>query len=396
MANPSRLITILLALISHHQLTRLAFGLCPAPSDPPMASDDFYLGNSPSTGEDEIDSQWLEHSGFCYRYVGRRKAWYPAELVCRHWGGHLVSIRSTEENRLIGRLTRCRRVWIGRFATDLHRIGEPSSYEWTEDEAAAASSSGNGSSGAADAGFYQSCHNVSTQSMPDRHAGALLAEGLAWTNEHYHERLPFVCKTASTVHDAGRCSSPMSQFNGHCYWLSDFVTSFVDASLHCERELGGHLASVHSPAEARLIASLELDKDTCQLSTVWIGLIRQSPCRRSHAYPVRENEPCYQWTDFSGELSGYPYWANGHPLQTDDGLPTGNTAGSQDQPAWTMNCVTLSGDGLRNERCHSRRRFVCKVQQEKVHHRTDATAATSEEPGMGESRADGSSKEKKK
>ncbi|PAA94007.1 hypothetical protein BOX15_Mlig018359g1 [Macrostomum lignano] len=288
---------------------------------------------APVVSTSSCDWDWLLYKDSCYAYYNQSVFWYDGEMTCKEKGGHLVSIADDQENRLVGKLSLCKSVWIGRYAKDLGRLADSAGYAWTDESLASAG------------GFSK--HAFSSE--PSIHKPLIRAEQLSWYNALYHEQNPFICKSsvAQNSYEKSECPSRMKFFQGHCYLFSGFEVNFIEANFYCQNH-STNLVSVLSEQELHFLNTLDLSTDACEIQPVWLGLVKLNPCN-----PDEDGrELCYQWTDFSGKHSGFPRWADGQPGAQGDA-----ESGDQRQ----QNCVTLSGDTLVGSACNERHAFICKA-----------------------------------
>lgn len=46
-------------------------------------------------------NDWIDHNGFCYRYVNEKGSWDNSSSTCKALGAQLTSIRSLSEQELL-------------------------------------------------------------------------------------------------------------------------------------------------------------------------------------------------------------------------------------------------------------------------------------------------------
>uniref|UniRef100_A0A098LY96 C-type lectin n=1 Tax=Opheodrys aestivus TaxID=186591 RepID=A0A098LY96_9SAUR len=131
------------------------------------------------------------------------------------------------------------------------------------------------------------------------------------------------------------CPFGWSFYNEHCYKVFKKLKNWNSAENFCRhQEEGGHLASIHSLAEATYVANLV--SRNVFLINVWIGL--SDPRKRR----------TWAWSD--GSRFRFQSWKRGEPNNF----------------FWRESCVelwSLSGYLRWNDqRCSSKRYFICKFQ----------------------------------
>uniref|UniRef100_A0A1I8FEQ1 C-type lectin domain-containing protein n=1 Tax=Macrostomum lignano TaxID=282301 RepID=A0A1I8FEQ1_9PLAT len=168
----------------------------------------------------------------CYKWFSEPNYWFQAEQTCLSHRAQLASIKSEQENRLVGRLSHCRDA-LDRFVRhDLDRLADPTSYRWTDG-----------------------------RSQPLIRSDVVL-------NSLYHERHPFVCKLSA---NSAGLSKPMSSgwwlHDKQCYVMPQFEANFNEANFTAsETRRSWRRFGIDSCESAEL------------LDSVWLGLIKLNPC----------------------------------------------------------------------------------------------------------------------
>ncbi|XP_070610686.1 lithostathine-like [Erythrolamprus reginae] len=89
----------------------------------------------------------------------------------------------------------------------------------------------------------------------------------------------------------------------YCYQFYDNQLRFEDAELQCQNKLKGHLASIHSDRQAKLIGAYVTQKNR-RNSFVWIGYQQDEGSSGSNEW---------RWVD--GSESTYSGWSNYEPTR---------------------------------------------------------------------------------
>ncbi|XP_077196633.1 C-type lectin lectoxin-Thr1-like [Paroedura picta] len=97
--------------------------------------------------------------------------------------------------------------------------------------------------------------------------------------------------------EAKSCQTDWTFYKGHCYGLFNEKLTWTDAETEC-RNLGGHLASIHSQEEMSHLSQY-IRKFIQRYENVWIGMYSPNKDQR------------WQWVDHTS--ISYQPWDDGEP-----------------------------------------------------------------------------------
>ena len=222
-------------------------------------------------------------NGHTYQVFDGKMTWTEAKKLCEAAGGHLATITSSGEQGFLRSLNDDRGRWIGLHKDDQEKwswvTGEEVEYTfwapWKPD-------------------------NASSEEYPEENA-ALLEK--RWDDYHENNTADvsgYICEWDSVTVEIedkegdGFIVEPGDRgiFNDHTYQRFSDKCSWTEAKEKCEA-IGGHLATITSPAEQEFLEQLNEDENVC-----WIGL-------------HRGEGDAFFWV--TGENVSYTYWGSGEP-----------------------------------------------------------------------------------
>ncbi|XP_030828651.1 macrophage mannose receptor 1 [Strongylocentrotus purpuratus] len=254
----------------------------------------------PPIGTCPTDSDWQYFPPYCYYFSdvagsNDRLSWTMAEEFCHQKGGHLTSITSSTENKVLIAMAPIIGVnyWIG-----LRQETATGSFIWSDDSSYT----------------YENWD----RGEPNNHNGEELCgeiyrynglqESGVWNDAACGVNTPFICKRmedsinpvthAPTETPTGGCSDDYFKYFNRCYRMGGYEEndrySWQDARTLCQGE-GGNLAGIHSQQVQSLLTSMLLDIT----GDVWIG------------FSDSGSNGQYHWTD--GKPAVYTNWFPGEP-----------------------------------------------------------------------------------
>lgn len=239
-------------------------------------SDNIYFDVGLGTCEPSAISTY---NGHIYALYDNLTNYGQAQELCRKMGGHLATITSAEENKVVSGLISNPDLeyWLGANDTALEgawvwETGEPFSYsKWHKDDE------------------NQEPNNYDGL----EHYLTLYKDG-TWNDARYNAHFydngnGFILETEPQTPAA------IKEYNNHVYYRFDSSLNWKEAKAYCEL-LGGHLVTISDQKENDFVANL-ISSGTKNM--YWIGL-----------YDAAKNKK-YKW--ITGESTGYFNWADTQP-----------------------------------------------------------------------------------
>ena len=229
-----------------------------------------------------IPVKQVENNGHIYSLFNENLTWEEAEAVCVAFGGHLVSITDSNEQRLIENLITSgidKAYWIG--ASDDSSEG---TWTWTTEEPF---SYNNWSSGQPN-----NTNGIENYAAVYKENGTNVSKN-KWNDTSVEgEKFGFICEV-----DSNSINADYSFCNfGNRYEVYNKSLSWNDAELFAEIN-GGHLVTITSSLEQKMIESMVGGS-----IFYWMGLSNNNVSR--------------EWKWVTGEGISYSNWADNEPNNT--------------------------------------------------------------------------------
>ncbi|XP_042590494.1 secretory phospholipase A2 receptor [Cyprinus carpio] len=207
---------------------------------------------------------WLDHNGFCYRYLDEKSSWDGSSSACKALQAELVSVHSLCQQELLLKLLSNgsdSKVWIG-----LHKEDKLSSVQWSD-----------GSSVTFTSWYSQEpSHNHGDKRIcvtADR-------KDSRWQFEDCEEQHAAICKTSGLVpqHPTGEwdegCPEGWRRKDTWCYKITDQEQTFEDAvkGYYCKSPL----VTIESRFEQAFLNSLISEKGGSETQSYWTALQDQN------------------------------------------------------------------------------------------------------------------------
>lgn len=246
------------------------------------------------------DAIYFDVTGHWYKYILKDTTWRTAAIECERLGGHLVTITSWEENKLVTVLRPIRGyTWIG--ASDEEEEGI---WVWVTGEPFEYSDWGNGEPNNADGNEDYACI-PDIGHWNDGGENLVAAAGNGYVCEW--DDLP---ATLPDRPDNIPEHAVYNEENGHWYYIGDRQTRET-AREFCE-ERKGYLATITSKKEQEFINGMLDEWEEFQNADTgaWIGLFRDK--EGEWKWPIAEQLAYNNWEkQYPSENEDFPYvWIN--------------------------------------------------------------------------------------
>ncbi|XP_051967030.1 secretory phospholipase A2 receptor-like [Xyrauchen texanus] len=203
---------------------------------------------------------WLEHNGFCYRYLEEKASWDKSSSACKSLDAQLVSIHSLSQQELLQKILSNgsnSKVWIG-----LYKEANHTAVQWSDNSSVTFTS------------WYSQ--------EPSHHHGdkhicvtADWKEG-RWQFEECEEQRAAVCKISGLVpqHPTGEwdddCPEGWRRKDSWCYMITDQEQTFEDAvkGSYCKAPL----VTIESKFEQAFLNSLISEMGGSESQSYWTAL----------------------------------------------------------------------------------------------------------------------------
>ncbi len=259
----------------------------------------------------------VPHLGQRYARIDVKCTWEEAELVCEMFGGHLATVTSAEEMATIRSLLSNGApyaYWLG--ASDEKAEG---TWEWVTGEPFS--------------------YSLWSSGQPDDCGGVedyleTWGRGESWNDNNMYgssteDTRGFVCEFENYY-----IPSKTIEYNGNIYYLFDELLSWYTAYNVCQN-MGGHLATITSEEEQRVISELCSDSF---YTAYWLGATDDS------------SEGVWKWV--TGENFSYSKWNSGEP--------NNNNAGAAENYLE----IYVSTDGWNDYIDDGYRGFICEIESQ--------------------------------
>uniref|UniRef100_A0A8C2KD52 Phospholipase A2 receptor 1 n=1 Tax=Cyprinus carpio TaxID=7962 RepID=A0A8C2KD52_CYPCA len=204
---------------------------------------------------------WLDHNGFCYRYLDEKSSWDGSSSACKALQAELVSVHSLCQQELLLKLLSNgsdSKVWIG-----LHKEDKLSSVQWSD-----------GSSVTFTSWYSQEpSHNHGDKRI-------CVTADRKVRSEDCEEQHAAICKTSGLVpqHPTGEwdegCPEGWRRKDTWCYKITDQEQTFEDAvkGYYCKSPL----VTIESRFEQAFLNSLISEKGGSETQSYWTALQDQN------------------------------------------------------------------------------------------------------------------------
>ena len=253
-------------------------------------------------GQRFVPSSYFFFNGNLYEIYEYQKSWEEAKKFCDNIGGHLVTITSEQEQKVIEekiQYSQNNYLWVG--ASDTETEG---TFKWVTDEAfdytnwdTLSSNEPNDANGGEDYAAIKTVASITSLMGSWNDAASSCSYGFICEYDNIDNMEPI----ASTT------------YNGHSYDLYDYKLPAIQAELFAQRS-GGHLVSLNSAEEEDVVEVL-MEKGS--MAYYWLGAMRFDV----NSYKYRDN---ILWS--TGEEITYTNYGKGEP----------NNSGGEE---WFVECI---------------------------------------------------------
>uniref|UniRef100_A0A673NEV6 Secretory phospholipase A2 receptor-like n=1 Tax=Sinocyclocheilus rhinocerous TaxID=307959 RepID=A0A673NEV6_9TELE len=204
---------------------------------------------------------WLDHNGFCYRYLDEKSSWDGSSSACKTLEAELVSVHSLCQQELLLKLLSNgseSKVWIG-----LHKEDKLSSVQWSDGSPVTFTS------------WY-------SQEPSHSHGDKRICVTADWKvrSEDCEEQHAAICKTSGLVpqHPTGEwdegCPEGWRRKDTWCYKITDQEQTFEDEmkGYYCKSPL----VTIESRFEQAFLNSLISEKGGSESRSYWTALQDQN------------------------------------------------------------------------------------------------------------------------
>uniref|UniRef100_A0A673NB35 Secretory phospholipase A2 receptor-like n=1 Tax=Sinocyclocheilus rhinocerous TaxID=307959 RepID=A0A673NB35_9TELE len=207
---------------------------------------------------------WLDHNGFCYRYLDEKSSWDGSSSACKTLEAELVSVHSLCQQELLLKLLSNgseSKVWIG-----LHKEDKLSSVQWSDGSPVTFTS------------WY-------SQEPSHSHGDKRICVTADWKDSRWQfedceEQHAAICKTSGLVpqHPTGEwdegCPEGWRRKDTWCYKITDQEQTFEDEmkGYYCKSPL----VTIESRFEQAFLNSLISEKGGSESRSYWTALQDQN------------------------------------------------------------------------------------------------------------------------
>ncbi|XP_071789139.1 uncharacterized protein [Asterias amurensis] len=277
------------------------------------------------SGSLKCGGKWQQYNGKCYIAVGSKKSWGDARKDCQKRGadgGDLVLIPDTGTNTFLKKVLTgvSDNTWIG-----LHDIAKENTFKWVDDQTPAAKGFTNWAAGEPNNVGEEDCVMIYT-SDPN----------LVWNDDACSTKLAYVCERS--INAVPKCDSAngWKNYNGMCYRLFTYKTTWQTAENDCKLTPGGHLAYAKTADDQAFLDNLQYSHGY----EYWLGLSD----KKSNKQGV------YKWSDDSAfdATNDFSKWDKNQPSNQFYGKE-GDCARVKTTGSWYT------------QKCTDKSRYVCAI-----------------------------------